>query len=280
MKIKNKKAVAVGTVVTLGLTLVAIVMLFLIFKPIMELIHTIGEDYFRCFLTKFIAAFGTLGFGSGGFCEPIVKTISIDKIGDDYITLNKELTKNEKEHVKKWYTNYDTDDKNWLYNYRMNQAITEGLKYCWGRNGRGRLPLGRRWGEGLKDKILKGTFFYCDDCMIYMLEPEVIDVFKGKEDIKLNEFLKKHPVRTGSSVTMWEDLKPIKEGSDLIDIKYSPKEDLHIMFVRANPNELKKWLVIALTPLPGISYEDVPRPIDVVMVIRATEYDSLKCYNT
>lgn len=280
MKIKNKKAVAVGTVVTLGLTLVAIVMLFLIFKPIMELIHAIGEDYFKCFLTKFIAAFGTLGFGSGGFCEPIVKTISMDKTGDNYITLNQKLTEDEKEHIKKWYTNYDPDNKNWLYTYRMDQAVAEGLKYCWGRNGRGRLPLGKRWGEGIKENILQGTFVYCDDCMIYMLEPEVIKTFGGKESRIIDDYLKKHPVRTGSSITMWEDLKPKKDASDLIDRKYPTKEDIHIIYVRANPSVLKGMAFKALTILPGIGAEDVPKPVDTVIAIPAGEYSTVKCYNT
>jgi len=284
MKMNNKKGIAVRTLALLVLTLAAIVLVFMLHGPIMELIHSITKDYFRCFLAKFLAALSSLGLGSGGFCEPIVKTISIEGKGDEYITLNRPLTPKEIEHIELFYDpvpNYW--EEGWLYKYRMDEAIAEGEIYCSGRNGRGRLPLGKRWGSGIKENILKGTFVYCDNCMILMLEPNVVNYFSKnfKKEESLKEYLQKHPVRPGSAVTMWEELKINDDESDLQDRTYPTREDtIHIMFARSNPTILKEYGVKFATVLPLITGEDVPEPVNAVFAIKASDYGGLNCYNT
>lgn len=275
----NKKATTVSWAIVAVSIMVAGALAYLLFNAgVLEFIKSLFTDQAVCAMKKFFAIFSTLGLGGSAYCDPIYQTITLDKTGDDFVAINVPLSKNEKDNVKKWYKDkgYDFNDPTWYQGYRMDESVAEAYKSCFAyRNGRGRWPQGKKISWGIKD-IISGKIIYCDACEIQWLDEDVKKVFGGKER-RLDEYLKRHPVRIGSSESLWEYLRPKNVETDFRTITYPTDEDIAFVYVRLNPNKVTGIVLNALRIFPGYSKEDLPEVIDGVIIIPYKEYETLKC---
>jgi len=285
---KNKKAQLAHILVILVSMAIIFVVLLKFYGAIIALIRGIGEDYFFCLLKKVISAYTKvpiIGVSTwGAFCPPVIKTITLTAKGDDLIPIQVPLSKREISNLDKWYKDKGinfgdkewqdtTEGIDWLLKYRLDQAVTQGMKRCWGRNGQGRLPLGSEWADkdGFYKTIAKQEIFYCDLCAVYQFRDKVKRI--NVQDRPLDEYLKRHPI---GSISTWEYLKD-DQYTDLKTRKYSANRDLAIVYIRSNPNNLHLLAWEVLRILPGIGKEDVPDPYDAVILPSFEKFETLGC---
>lgn len=276
----NKKSMVSLVMLIVVLALVVLLVYLGLAQSIIGLFKAIFSGVFPCALKKFIASYASFGLGSGGYCNPVVQTITIDKTGEKLVPIDVSLTEDEKKNVRKWYKDieHDFEDSNWYRAYRMNQILAEGIKKCWIRNGHGTFPQGRRF--SFKPKELVRGILYCDSCEIDYLDKDVVEFFKGKErtlDETLSEYLKRHPVNSRSSTSLWEFAKPKNVKTDLRNIEYQTDDHINIVYVRYNPHIVSGYVMQVLRVLPGITKEHLPEVTDDVIIIPLSEYGSLGC---
>lgn len=277
---RNKKGIVAGTLVIVIVLAVIFVVVLRFYSAILALIKALGEEYFWCLLRKVISAYTKVWpVGAqvwGTFCPPVIKTITLDTEGENMIPIDVSLTKKEIKNLKEWYSDkgYDFESRDWYLRYRLDQAIANGMKRCWGRNGEGELPLGPEWNDWFWST--KEYIFYCDLCQVYKFDGDIQQIFK--EELSLNEFLKRNPVRPGSSESTWEYLKDDAVDTDLKDIKYRTDKDYAIVYVRGNVNNFNEILRdVFVDFLPGIGEKDHPIPIDAIHLTPFEDFDKLKC---
>lgn len=281
---KNKKGILAGTFVTVIALAIIFVVMLRFYGAILAIIKAVGEDYFACLLRKVISAYTKVpGLGIttwSAFCKPAVKTIIMLGEGEKTIPIDVTLTKRELKNLEEWYAreNFEGD---WYLEYRSNQAIAGEMKRCWGRNGQGELPLGSEWGKKLAE-IGGGKVRYCDLCAVIKFDKEVQDKLDGQIDI--SEFLKKNPIRLGSSLSYWEYLKDqdvvtdSKNSGDLGSITYRTNQDLAIVYVKTNREGFSEVLKdVTIDWFPGVSDEDRPMPYDAVILRSIQEFREMNC---
>jgi len=275
---KNKKAVMAGTLVIVIAIALIFVLMIRFYSAILALMRGLGEGYFWCLLQKVIAAYTEVPVVGitvwSAFCPPVINTITLDKEEGNMINIDKPFSRTEIKNLEKGYPGEPIEDRDWMLKYRLDQTVSNGMKRCWGRNGIGELPLGPKWNKEFWKS--KEYIFYCDLCAITKFDTNVQN--KINEERKLNEFLKKNPVRPGSSESVWEYLKD-KDGivSDLKDIRYSTDSNLATVYVRGNRNNRNEMIRDVIDILPGYEEKDHPIPVDAVILIPYAEFEKLKC---
>lgn len=284
---RNKKAILASTFV--GIIAFAIVFFVTIkfYSAILALMKGLGEGYFWCLLKKTMSAYtkvpilGTEVWGS--FCAPVVATITLTGKGEGLIPIDVPFSKKELKNLREWYPGEDYNNNENLNDiekrlqYRLDQAIANQMKRCWGRNGLGELPLGPEWEEEML-KIPDKTIFYCDPCALVKFDREVQERFNKNGEISLNEFLKKNPVRSGSSENFWDYLKDEDFDTDFKEITYSTEKDLAVVYVRQNPNKVVETLMdVFVDWLPGYGEEKHPKPLDTIILTKFDGFEGLGC---
>ena len=134
-RLKNKKAILAGTLVTV---IAAVIILYVLLKmsgAILALINGLGEGYFLCLFKKIMSHL--LGGLISPFCLPVIKTLSLNTAGDNIVTIEPSLSKAEITNIQKWYNTgtASTDSKDWRLRYKLDKEIANGMKRCKGRNG-------------------------------------------------------------------------------------------------------------------------------------------------
>ena len=272
---KNKKSQLASVIVTVVVLAIIFVVVLRFYASILALIKAIGEDYFWCLMKKVISAYTKLPAGIevwGSFCPPVIKTIKLEQKGENSIPIDIPISKTELKNLQKWYPGEDFQKTDFYLKYRLDKAIAEGMRKCWGRNGEGKLPIGKEWNSRFWGSP-KEPIFYCDLCAIYKFDSNVQEEFNKKSPLSLKEFLKRNPVRPGSSESFWEYLQD-KDGviTDFKDIIYSTNADLAIVYVRGNKNNFVEFWRDVLDIAPWYGEENHPIPIDMVDIISYEKY--------
>ncbi|MBI2139483.1 hypothetical protein HYU14_01055 [Candidatus Woesearchaeota archaeon] len=286
----SKKAQMHGLLITVIVIVIVSFIVFGLAKSLVLTYNSIGEGYFPCLFRKIVSAYTktpllhTQTWSS--FCPPVIRRVELEwkdgtKRSSDTAYLNIELPKGKVDgKLDKWYkgakecSSVDSwyQDKNnlCLRKYHLQEEVAQAMKRCWGRNGEGRLPLGKEWRERKLSNLwyIAAPIFYCDLCYIISFDEGTKQSFPQK--VNMDDFLQRNPISSISFTSYWEFLKDDSTPSDFFKSwDFSTQEKLAVVYIRANPTQLSNLII-----KPFKSAANLPKdePYDDILLTTLEEY--------
>jgi len=253
----NRKG-EINTLRDLCILLVVFTIIFLgVFPKFKEKLVEAGEKS-KCewsILLASVQKFGTAGIAEGipEGCKAKMVSISMKDLEKGQKLAKKRIKEyiDKKEVYKpRFFTNTDQDT---LYEFALDKIIADELVDCWEKVFKGHMPLFDQWwrlytwdtppetaGQAFKQWYVPGQIHSppvnCVICSRITFSDDVIDRFRGKHIVSIEEFLKNNPV-PGTNTPYLQYLYEGQTGPDAFKPKYSfsvDEEGLAIMYERIN----------------------------------------------